>query len=180
MGSGARGMRLRFMENRRAPSNCWGGKRSIRAPRRSSARRGTGSRNILAGMGVNTAPDLRRCRILHRMRCSVVSILLIATVIGCKSEPKRRDRSADANAGVNIIPEAILASEKIPPSTQPTDDSRPDLISVLSRSPQHHEQVLRALRMSGLATTLREQGPYTLFAPTDEAFAKLPPGTLDR
>jgi len=108
----------------------------------------------------------------------LLAMLLIAS--GCVPEAKPRDTSLDASAGVNIVPEAILASEKITPSTQPSDDSRPDLISVLSRSPEHHEKFLQALRMAGMVPMLREKGPYTLFAPTDEAFAKLPPGTLDR
>jgi uncharacterized surface protein with fasciclin (FAS1) repeats len=36
-----------------------------------------------------------------------------------------------------------------------------------------------ALSAAGLADTLKGQGPLTVFAPTDQAFAKLPPGTLD-
>jgi uncharacterized surface protein with fasciclin (FAS1) repeats len=32
---------------------------------------------------------------------------------------------------------------------------------------------------AGLTDTLRGDGPFTVFAPTDEAFAKLPNGTLD-
>jgi uncharacterized surface protein with fasciclin (FAS1) repeats len=37
-----------------------------------------------------------------------------------------------------------------------------------------------ALSAAGLADTLKGQGPFTVFAPTDQAFAKLPPGTLDQ
>lgn len=36
-----------------------------------------------------------------------------------------------------------------------------------------------ALEAAGLVDTLNGPGPFTVFAPTDEAFAKLPPGTLD-
>ena len=36
-----------------------------------------------------------------------------------------------------------------------------------------------ALEAAGLVETLKGPGPFTVFAPTDEAFAKLPPGTLD-
>ena len=36
-----------------------------------------------------------------------------------------------------------------------------------------------ALKAAGLVDTLKGPGPFTVFAPTDEAFAKLPPGQLD-
>jgi uncharacterized surface protein with fasciclin (FAS1) repeats len=36
-----------------------------------------------------------------------------------------------------------------------------------------------ALKTAGFAETLKNSGPYTVFAPTDEAFAKLPAGTWD-
>lgn len=36
-----------------------------------------------------------------------------------------------------------------------------------------------ALEAGDLVDTLKADGPYTVFAPTDEAFAKLPEGTLD-
>jgi uncharacterized surface protein with fasciclin (FAS1) repeats len=37
----------------------------------------------------------------------------------------------------------------------------------------------KALDAAGLVTTLKGAGPFTVFAPTDEAFAKLPGGTLE-
>jgi len=37
----------------------------------------------------------------------------------------------------------------------------------------------RALTDTTLAETLREDGPFTIFAPTDAAFARLPAGALD-
>ncbi|HEV2399522.1 MAG TPA: fasciclin domain-containing protein [Candidatus Sulfotelmatobacter sp.] len=36
-----------------------------------------------------------------------------------------------------------------------------------------------ALQTAGLVDTLKGPGPFTVFAPTDEAFAKLPPGTVE-
>jgi transforming growth factor-beta-induced protein len=36
-----------------------------------------------------------------------------------------------------------------------------------------------ALQAAGLVDTLKSKGPFTVFAPTDEAFAKLPPGTVE-
>ena len=36
-----------------------------------------------------------------------------------------------------------------------------------------------ALKAAGLVKTLKGDGPFTVFAPTDEAFAKLPAGTVE-
>ncbi|GCL36882.1 beta-Ig-H3/fasciclin [Sphaerospermopsis reniformis] len=35
-----------------------------------------------------------------------------------------------------------------------------------------------ALQATGLVETLKSPGPFTVFAPNDDAFAKLPPGTI--
>lgn len=39
--------------------------------------------------------------------------------------------------------------------------------------------LVAAVQAAGLVDTLKGQGPFTVFAPTDEAFAKLPAGTVD-
>ena len=39
--------------------------------------------------------------------------------------------------------------------------------------------LVAAVKAAGLVDTLKGKGPFTVFAPTDEAFAKLPNGTLD-
>jgi transforming growth factor-beta-induced protein len=39
--------------------------------------------------------------------------------------------------------------------------------------------LVAAVQAAGLADLLKSEGPFTVFAPTDEAFAKLPPGTVE-
>jgi uncharacterized surface protein with fasciclin (FAS1) repeats len=41
------------------------------------------------------------------------------------------------------------------------------------------ETLAKALNAAGLVDTLKGEGPFTVFAPTDEAFTKLPAGTLE-
>jgi uncharacterized surface protein with fasciclin (FAS1) repeats len=42
-----------------------------------------------------------------------------------------------------------------------------------------HTTLVAAVQAAGLAETLSGAGPFTLFAPTNDAFAKLPAGTVD-
>jgi uncharacterized surface protein with fasciclin (FAS1) repeats len=39
--------------------------------------------------------------------------------------------------------------------------------------------LIAAIKAAGLAETMMGEGPFTVFAPTDEAFAKLPEGTVE-
>ena len=41
------------------------------------------------------------------------------------------------------------------------------------------ETLVAAVKAAGLVDTLKGDGPFTVFAPTDEAFAKLPEGTVE-
>ena len=42
-----------------------------------------------------------------------------------------------------------------------------------------HTTLVAAVKAAGLVPTLESKGPFTVFAPTNEAFAKLPAGTVD-
>jgi uncharacterized surface protein with fasciclin (FAS1) repeats len=42
-----------------------------------------------------------------------------------------------------------------------------------------HTTLVAAVKAAGLVDTLKSPGPFTVFAPTNEAFAKLPAGTVD-
>jgi len=44
---------------------------------------------------------------------------------------------------------------------------------------QDHTTLVAAVKAAGLVDTLESAGPFTVFAPTNEAFAKLPAGTVD-
>src|SRR3954469_16660766 len=42
-----------------------------------------------------------------------------------------------------------------------------------------HTTLVAAVNAAGLVDTLQSAGPFTVFAPTNDAFAKLPAGTVD-
>ena len=57
-------------------------------------------------------------------------------------------------------------------------DKKGDIVAVASGAGSFNTLVA-AVKAAGLVETLQGPGPFTVFAPTDEAFAKLPKGTLE-
>jgi len=53
-----------------------------------------------------------------------------------------------------------------------------DIVDLASGS-ENLTMFVNAIKSAGLVDTLRGPGPFTIFAPSDAAFAALPPGTLD-
>ncbi len=72
---------------------------------------------------------------------------------------------------------AAVATTAAPPTTAPVAPAAP-VIETL-QADGNHKTLLAALQTAGLTDTLKNGGPYTVFAPTDAAFAQLPTGTLD-
>src|ERR1700728_2598490 len=73
---------------------------------------------------------------------------------------------------------AALAADKTPiVGGQPMYPTK-DIIDNAVNSADH-TTLVAAVKAAGLVDTLKGPGPFTVFAPTNEAFAKLPAGTVD-
>lgn len=61
---------------------------------------------------------------------------------------------------------------------QDNDKQMQNIVQIAAGAGQFNTLVA-AVKAAGLADTLQGKGPFTVFAPTDEAFAKLPKGTVE-
>lgn len=75
-----------------------------------------------------------------------------------------------ADNGVVHVIDAVL----LPPAPEPTNT----ILDIVVNSADH-DTLEAAVIAAGLAETLSGDGPYTVFAPTDAAFAALPAGTVE-
>jgi uncharacterized surface protein with fasciclin (FAS1) repeats len=75
-----------------------------------------------------------------------------------------------ADNGVVHVIDAVL----LPPAPEPTNT----ILDIVVNSADH-DTLEAAVIAAGLAETLSGDGPYTVFAPTDAAFAALPAGTIE-
>lgn len=84
-----------------------------------------------------------------------------------------------SNGVIHVIDSVILPQqpdEAKSASVQPQDSK--DIVSTAVGAGSFNTLVA-AVKAAGLVETLQGDGPFTVFAPTDEAFAKLPAGTVE-
>ena len=74
--------------------------------------------------------------------------------------------------GVVSVPAAYAAPKEVAKA------AKADIIDTAVAN-GHFKVLAQALTAAGLVDTLKGAGPFTVFAPTDEAFAKLPKGAVD-
>jgi uncharacterized surface protein with fasciclin (FAS1) repeats len=68
--------------------------------------------------------------------------------------------------------------EAAPAETTPAATASGDIVAVASGNPEF-STLVAAVQAAGLVETLQGAGPYTVLAPTNAAFAALPPGLVD-
>ena len=83
---------------------------------------------------------------------------------------------AQATPAPTVAPEPTRMPE---PTAVPTEEPMPQTIVDLAVADGRFTTLVSAVQAAGLVDTLKSEGPFTVFAPTDEAFAALPAGTLD-
>lgn len=72
---------------------------------------------------------------------------------------------------------ALIMSIPFAGSAGPTGSPKGNIVAAAQTSPDH-KTLVAAVKAAKLVDTLASKGPFTVFAPTDAAFAKLPGGTL--
>jgi len=102
-----------------------------------------------------------------KKRLFIFCALALSLVMSC-SENANEDQTAAATT------ETIGAGQ----SAVQDDASQKDIVKVAVGSPDH-TTLVKALQSADLVNVLSNAGPFTVFAPTNAAFDKLPAGTLD-
>lgn len=89
--------------------------------------------------------------------------------------------SCNGNSGSKTENSATTSETPATPGGQENvkdDVSQKDVVKVAMSSPDH-TTLVAALKQADLVSSLSNAGPFTVFAPTNEAFNKLPKGTVE-
>ena len=107
---------------------------------------------------------------MKRLPLVTLFILIIASLVLGACAPA----ATPAPTTAPTQPPAPTATS-IPPTATPAPKDIVDTAVADGR----FKTLVAAVQAAGLVDTLKSEGPFTVFAPTDEAFAKLPAGTVE-
>ncbi len=81
-------------------------------------------------------------------------------------------------ASLAILTMGLIAQSDLPMVGGAAMYPNKDIVANAVNS-KDHTTLVAAVKAAGLVDTLKSDGPFTVFAPTNEAFDKLPSGTVD-
>ena len=84
--------------------------------------------------------------------------------------PVRGNSIPCSNGKILVVNQVLMPVAKAEP--------KPDSVLAVARKAGNFTILLKAIEAAGLSDVLEGTGPFTVFAPTDEAFGKLPEGTV--
>jgi uncharacterized surface protein with fasciclin (FAS1) repeats len=100
----------------------------------------------------------------------VIAVGLMVTFLACGGG---ESKSEETTMEEEVVEESPVVEEIVE-----EEESVKDIVS-LAMGTESLSTLVAAVKAAGLVETLQGDGPFTVFAPTDEAFAALPEGTLD-
>ena len=100
------------------------------------------------------------------MKKLLFSAFAVALLIACNNKTDKTESTTNEETTVSGQ-EAVK-----------DDESAKDVVKIAVGSPDH-TTLVAALKQAELVTSLSNAGPFTVFAPTNAAFDKLPAGTVD-
>ena len=101
---------------------------------------------------------------------SLLSVTVLIVIFSCNQGTGNKTENASANDSTSV---AGGGQEKVN-----DNESQKDIVKVAASSKDFTTLVV-ALKQANLVTSLSNAGPFTVFAPTNAAFDKLPAGTVD-
>jgi uncharacterized surface protein with fasciclin (FAS1) repeats len=108
---------------------------------------------------------------ITKLRLLVGSFFMLILFVGCKNEAKTEGTTSSTTPTTEEDKERGQAFIE-------DDGSTPNVLQIAIGSPDH-TTLVAAVQAADLENVLVNAGPLMVFAPTNEAFAALPEGTVD-
>jgi uncharacterized surface protein with fasciclin (FAS1) repeats len=110
------------------------------------------------------------------MKKTLFALAIIGSIVLTSCEEKKTtEKAPEATNTPTTTPEAGKTPETAPTNTPAV----PKTVVDIAVGSADHSTLVAAVKAADLATTLSGAGPFTVFAPTNAAFDKLPKGTVE-
>ena len=104
-------------------------------------------------------------------------LALVAALLLAACGAKKEEAPATEPAAEPAAKPAEAAPQAEMPAEAPAAEAKADIVDTAIAAGSF-TTLVQAVQAAGLVETLKGEGPFTVFAPTDEAFAKVPEETL--
>jgi len=108
---------------------------------------------------------------LNGIKHSFAFLMLLAVFCSCKNETKEE-------TGTSTVDTSEMPASQKGQAFIADDNSTPNVLQIAIGSPDH-TTLVAAVQAASLENVLVNAGPLMVFAPTNEAFAALPEGTVE-
>ncbi|MFD2246248.1 fasciclin domain-containing protein [Pontibacter ruber] len=107
------------------------------------------------------------------MKKILLAVAAGAMLVACNSSDPQTTASANQETSTASEEQASAGQSAVQ-----DDESQKNVVQVAASSPDH-TTLVTAVKAAGLVDVLTNAGPFTVFAPTNAAFEKLPAGTVE-
>ena len=109
----------------------------------------------------------------------IVSLAVVGMLFTSCDDSKKKEEAAKAEAAKMEMEAAVKAeAEKLEAETKAKAEYDATTIVAIASANENFSTLVSAVAAAELVETLKGEGPFTVFAPTNEAFAKVPAATL--
>jgi len=118
----------------------------------------------------NEVPLLQNHKIM-KIFSKILTFGIAVILMSCGSNSENSSTSSSSS-------DVSAAKDMVGQSGVKDEVSNPNIVQVAVKSADH-STLVTAVKAAGLVDALSNAGPFTVFAPTNAAFAKLPAGTVE-
>jgi uncharacterized surface protein with fasciclin (FAS1) repeats len=119
---------------------------------------------------------LQNIRFMKKKLFSFLLLPAMAAMVLVACDQKKEDKQADAGDKAATENTTTGAGTETPPPPPPPP---PQTVVDIAVGSADHSTLVAAVKAAGLDSVLMGAGPFTIFAPTNAAFEKLPKGTVE-